>query len=256
MLKYGLYIPSALAALSLAACGGGGGGGGGGSSSGGDTTTPTNTSPLISAGSDISATELDELNLDGSASDSDGDTLTISWEQVSGDYDVSLNDDSILDPAVTLPPVPEDYEVVLRLTVSDGVSAAVTDDVTITVADQPSEMTIDPGTIGTAGQMLSLTARAQPAELDPDGGDAVTGSWELTSGQSVAFSTFANDGENGLIARTVMIDSAPAITSSQTYVVEFTAEDWTGSTASVISWAENWVAADSSSDRTVLGDFS
>ena len=118
----------AMAAV-LVGCGGGGG------SSGGTTTpvTSTNSAPVVSAGTDQTVAENTTVQLDGSATDSDGDTLTITWSQTSG-TNVTLSSTSTEDPSFTAPDIAGSEILTFQISVSDG-TATTTDSVSITVQD-------------------------------------------------------------------------------------------------------------------------
>lgn len=116
-------------ALALAACD---------SSSDNDNTVSTNLPPSVSAGVAQTVTERQTVQLAGSASDADGDNVTLSWSQISGPM-VELSAANIADPIFQAPNVRESAEVVMRLSASDGVNAPNTADVTITINDTDRE---------------------------------------------------------------------------------------------------------------------
>jgi hypothetical protein len=125
----------AISALSLAACGGGGGDGG---------DPPVNRAPTANAGSDQTVVELSDVQLTGNGSDPDaGDSVTFSWEQVSG-TNVTLNNASSANAAFTAPDVLAGNPEVLsfRLTVTDAAGLAATDEVSVTVQEPAAVVTI------------------------------------------------------------------------------------------------------------------
>ena len=65
--------------LVLTACGGGGGGGER------QQPVPTNTAPSVSAGADQRVLAETTVNLNGTASDSDGNIVQYNWVQTAGD---------------------------------------------------------------------------------------------------------------------------------------------------------------------------
>lgn len=115
----------------ISACGGGGGGGNG-------PSQPQNTAPVANAGADILVEETAQVILDGSASsDSDGDSLTFNWVQVSG-VSVVLSDASAETSNFQAPELLANETLVFNLTVSDG-QTSNTDTIQITVnADNDS----------------------------------------------------------------------------------------------------------------------
>ena len=132
-----LHVSVIALSAALAACGGGGGGSGG-------TTTPvtsSNTAPTVSAGTDQTVTESATVQLDGSATDADGDMMTITWSQTSGTT-VTLSSTSDEDPTFEAPDVASSEVLVFEISVTDG-TATSTDTVSITVRD-PSAFTNAP----------------------------------------------------------------------------------------------------------------
>jgi hypothetical protein len=107
---------------------------GGSSDSSGTTTTPTvNNAPVVNAGTDQTVTVGAIVQLDASVSDTDGDTLTITWSQTSG-MTVMLSSTSTEDPSFTAPDVTSSENLIFDITASDG-TATTSDTVTITVND-------------------------------------------------------------------------------------------------------------------------
>ena len=95
-----LHVSVIALSAALAACGGGGGSSGG-------TTTPvasSNTAPTVSAGTDQTVTESTTVQLDGSATEADGDAMTITWSQTSGTT-VTLSSTRDEDPTFEAPDV-------------------------------------------------------------------------------------------------------------------------------------------------------
>lgn len=103
--------------LGLAACSGGGGGGGDGSSS------SSNTAPTITVSSDQVVSEGSVVQLSATVSDSDGDTVTVSWTQTSGPS-VTLSDTTSLTPSFTAPQVDAIEVMAFTATASDGQATA------------------------------------------------------------------------------------------------------------------------------------
>lgn len=111
----------------LVACGGGSGG------SSGSTLPPpppppppppTNQAPAASASGPMTLDEAQTAMLDASAStDADGDSLTFSWEQLSG-VSVTLSNASSSIASFTAPDVAADENLSFRVTVSDGTASS------------------------------------------------------------------------------------------------------------------------------------
>ena len=127
------HFPAIFLGLAITACSGGGGSD---SSSDTGTTTPTNTAPTVNAGTDQTVSENTTVQLNATVTDAEGDA-TLSWEQVSGPT-VTLSSTSAEDPSFTAPDVADSETIVLRLTADDGVNAADSDEVSITVTDGTS----------------------------------------------------------------------------------------------------------------------
>lgn len=145
----------------LTACGGGGGSSSG-STSGGGTG---NTAPVVNAGATQSVVQGDTVNLDSTASDSDGDTLTYTWTQTSGP-NVTFSASNIADPTFEAPTVSGEEDVVLSLSVSDG-TATRTDTVTITVLETAPAPLSDTWVINSTNERSkNIMDGAEFAEVD------------------------------------------------------------------------------------------
>lgn len=124
----------------VAACGGGGGSD---TSSTGDTGSgggTTNSAPVVDAGDNVAADEATLVQLAADVSDADGDTLTYTWSQTSGTAG-TFSDTTVEDPTFTTPSVDADEDLVLQLSVSDGL-ATTSDSVTISVINTTDD-TVD-----------------------------------------------------------------------------------------------------------------
>ena len=106
-----------------------------------------NAAPVISAGTAQTVTEGAMVTLNGTASDPNGDSITIEWSQVSGPM-VGLSSTSSLAPEFRAPNVNDAEEIVLRLTVTDARGATVSQSVTITVQDTGRDSRSPQGTPG------------------------------------------------------------------------------------------------------------
>ena len=104
--------------------------------SGGDeaaSSQATNPPPEVSAGSDQSVSEQDEVTLSGSVTDPN-DVHTLLWAQISG-VTVELENETTLSPSFTAPFVPQAEVLTFRLTAEDSANPPVTDEVAITIED-------------------------------------------------------------------------------------------------------------------------
>lgn len=155
--------------------------------------TYVNQVPTASAGTPQTVNEGDTAILAGTASDPDGNDLTIGWTQVSGPT-VTVDDAGTLTPRFAAPKVTLDEDdVVLRLTVDDGYLVTASSDVTIHIANINCSPTAQaPGNLSVSeGSPVNLIGQGQ----DPDAEEQsqLTYAWQQTApvvGPSYAGSTF------------------------------------------------------------------
>lgn len=95
-----------------------------------------NTVPVATAGNDQTVNELTTVNLSGSGSDADGDTLSYSWIQTAGNS-VNLSNVNIATPSFSAPDVTTDTTLTFTLTVNDSNGGTASDSVNIFVTDIP-----------------------------------------------------------------------------------------------------------------------
>jgi hypothetical protein len=121
-------------AISLAACGG----------SSSDDSSQANRAPAANAGSDQNAAELTTVNLSGSGTDPDNDTLTYAWTQTGGTNNVTLTSANSASASFTAPDVTAGVPDVLsfQLTVTDPSGLADSDTVTVTIQEPAPVVTI------------------------------------------------------------------------------------------------------------------
>jgi Tol biopolymer transport system component len=107
------------------------------------TPRPANLPPTIVLNGDQSVEEDTQVTLDASGTtDPEGDSLTFSWRQVSGDHEVDLIDSNTARATFRAPLVESFDELVFEVSVSDGTNDPVTARVTITVTiAAPGEVT-------------------------------------------------------------------------------------------------------------------
>lgn len=180
---------------------------------------PANQPPTADAGPDQVVDEGDTVNLSGSGTDPDGDTLSFAWAQVSGPS-VTLANPNTQTPSFVAPQVSSQEVVVIRLTVDDGNGAQDTDDVSITVNDVPApnqDPVADAGvnfsiTEGVSGQLNGTNSS------DPDG-DSLTFSWAQLSGPSISLSGSTTS---------MPTFTAPQVSSATDAVFELTVNDGNG----------------------------
>ena len=140
---------------------------------------PSNTVPVVNAGTDQDAAEGSTVNLDGTAADADTeDTLTYSWTHNST-LTVTLDDRNAEDPEFTAPNVAEDTAVEFTLAVSDG-TATVSDKVIVTITDSAnSPPSVNAGDDQDAAEGSTVNLDGTAADADTE--DTLTYSWTHNS---------------------------------------------------------------------------
>ena len=103
------------------------------------TVNNVNRAPVVSAGTTQTVDERTLVQLNGSATDADGDPLTFAWIQVSPAQPLAvLSSTTVATPTFTAPEVAADTPFVFQLSVSDGIVVnPVTATVTINVHNVP-----------------------------------------------------------------------------------------------------------------------
>ena len=174
-----------LLSFALVACGGGGGGGGG----------ATNNPPQVNAGANFSVSVGAEVTLAGSATDSDGDTLSYSWSLTGtpAGSSVSLNNSGQLNATFT-PDLAGAYTA--DLMASDGTDQA-SSSVIVTVTQTGSSNTppvVNAGSNFTVevGTVANLSGSASDSD-----GDALNYTWSFTSTPSGSTANLTTPSELG-----------------------------------------------------------
>lgn len=114
--------------LVLTACGGGGGER--------QQPVPTNTAPSVSAGTDQRVLAETTVNLNGTASDSNGNIVQYNWAQIAGDT-VTLSGANSVNASFVMPANPSVTQFSFMLTVTDNDGASASDNVTIILHQTP-----------------------------------------------------------------------------------------------------------------------
>ncbi len=167
-----------------------------------------NTPPAVNAGSDQNITLPSGANLNGTVSDADGDSLSISWTKASGPGTVTFNNASAEDTYASFSTA---GTYILTLAANDG-SVTISDNVTITVNGAPN----NPPSVD-AGSPISVTlpsaANLNGTVSDPEG-DSLTTSWSKISGPGVV--TFGNVNA---------VDTTASFSVAGSYVLQLQASD-------------------------------
>ena len=180
-MKY--FLPISILCCLLIGCSGGG-------SDGDDQGAPGNSAPVAVAGDNQSTNIGQPVTLTGADStDSDGDSLSFSWEVVSSPQDSNAEISSPENVTTEFSAdIPGSYDV--QLSVSDG-TASATDVVTVTVIDPDSVLPVanaGGGYRAAEGVDIQLDGSASAA---PDNGP-LTYQWEIISGPAASTATLVN----------------------------------------------------------------
>ena len=141
-----------------------------------------NNPPVADAGNAQTVLEGSTVTLNGTASDTDGGTLTYLWSHDSN-MNITFSDPSSLPTSFTAPQVDSDTTVTITLTVSDG-NSTVSDSVDVTVTDSADTApTVDAGDDReyAEGSTISLNATV----TDPDTEDSLEYAWSHNSTLSI-----------------------------------------------------------------------
>ncbi len=192
------------------------------------TYTRENISPVVSAGSDVTDANVgNQIQLAGTATDGDGDSLTILWSATSvpdgateTDYAFSATD--ILNPVFT---VNIEGDFTLTLTASDG-SSSISDTMEINVArinNTPAAALISSASMVTA---LDTSITFTGTGTDSDAGEVLSYSWEITS--QPAGSTVSPPAETATYISGAASGKDITLTTEGEYIVSFTVTDSLG----------------------------
>ena len=110
-----------------------------------------NQAPVVSAGANRSVASASQVQLQGTASDADGEMLQYQWEQIGGPA-VQLSSATSLQASFTSPTLMQSRTLTFRLTASD-LRASSSDTVTITVQPQPQ---VAPSPSSSGGALIWL----------------------------------------------------------------------------------------------------
>ncbi|MDP7591430.1 MAG: hypothetical protein QF552_01775 [Litorilituus sp.] len=185
------------------------------------------------------------VTLDASkSSDTQGDTLSYTWSQISG-LTVELSSTNAISVTFTAPNTAEANSLTFELTVSDG---ALTDTVSIIVdiaANQPPTVSVDSPTSVSAGASVTMNASGSS---DPEG-DSLSYSWSQTSGTTVTLSsttdvsvsfTAPSSTTSTTLNFTITVSDGLS-TSNATISTTVAAEPSTGSGKSSSGGSSNWI---------------
>ena len=143
---------------------------------------PVNNAPIVDAGQDVPVRELSAVKIIGSASDPDGDRVTLKWTQISGPeirYDQFFNELSFVAPNVQTGQTSDlEFELVGRD--SQGLTSSDTVIVSVGSTNHPPSAHAGPDKSVTGGTFVTIFGSG----FDSDG-DPLTYSWTQISGPNV-----------------------------------------------------------------------
>jgi predicted outer membrane repeat protein len=178
------------------------------------TVNNVNRAPVADAGPDQVVDERTTVTLDASASsDPDGDSLTYSWQQVSGPA-VTLSDSTAAQPSFDAPEVVEPTLLVFELVVNDGKVDSNMDSVEITVNHINRTPIAEAGPDQVVNEQTTVSLDGS-ASSDPDG-DTITYLWQQVSGPTVSLT-------NDTIPQPTF--EAPDVSTTVTIVFELVVND-------------------------------
>ena len=179
-----------------------------------------NSSPLVEAGSRQTVGSAGAVTLLGTASDSDGNISSYSWQQLSGPAVALTNSESV---EVSFSAPEESAQLSFRFTVTDNGGASSSDDVLVDVNNSSPLVTLPTQVESQIGFTTTLTASAE----DQDGQIAQY-DWQQVSGEvitlisqdqsSISFTPASMQSEDVIFELSVT-DNGGAVTTSQTKVV-------------------------------------
>ena len=141
-------------------------------------TAHVNSLPSVEAGHAQTVLEGSEVNLNGTATDSEGDALTYLWTHNSNDLNIALANATSASTTFTAPQVEADTAITFTLTANDGTDTS-SDSVSITVTAHVNSLpSVEAGHAQTVleGSEVSLNGTATDSE-----GDALTYLWTHNS---------------------------------------------------------------------------
>ncbi|PCI50524.1 MAG: hypothetical protein COB51_03210, partial [Moraxellaceae bacterium] len=176
----------------------------------------TNNSPVVSAGTDQTLEEGDDVFLEGSATDDDGAIVSTSWSQTGGPVIESIIAEGN-SRSFTLPATTENVILTFTFFATDNNGATASDSVDINVLNLNVAPIASAGEDQTVNEQLQVTLNGSGSE-DPDMVDGIKSYlWVQTAGTDVTLST------NGLANTTF---TAPAILNNESLTFELTVTDF------------------------------
>ena len=183
------------------------------------TVSPVNTLPVVSAGVAQSVNEKILVNLNGSATDSDGTISSLVWSQLTGSV-VVLTDVGNGSASFTSPTLTATEVLTFRLTVTDNETGVSSSDVSITINPVNSVPTVNPGLAQSVNEQSLVSLSGSANDTDGTITDLV---WSQLSGSPVVITA----GVSGSASFT-----SPTLTTTEILTFRLTATDNESATAS------------------------
>ncbi|MEX1664173.1 hypothetical protein [Zhongshania arctica] len=155
--------------------------------------TFVNALPVVDAGIDREAQANTEIHFDGSASDSDGELVSLLWEALEPDQALNIRNSDTLKPSLITPNVSVDRVMKIRFTAIDDKGGSSSDTVSVLIraaVNQPPQIRhayIDPG-VAYSGETVALLADAQDAD-----GNTLHYQWSQLVEENQAILTITDD---------------------------------------------------------------
>lgn len=178
-----------------------------------------NTLPVVSAGADQESAANSTVNLHGSATDADGEIVSVLWEALGQDASITINQAQSLNASFMAPNVSEDRDVIIRLTATDNDGASGSDTLAVRIIAMPNEAPeissayVDPG-VAYSGETVQLIATGQ----DPDGNE-LSFNWRQIPAQDQALLTIEQD-ERGYTSA-----SLPTLSKNENFILVLSVSD-------------------------------
>ena len=195
-------------------------------SSGGSTDDAgSNQAPSVNAGSDQTVNEGISVNLNGTASDSDGSIASYQWAQISGNPSVAIDNYTSASASFTAPDVNSDTTLVFQLTATDDAGASASDSVSITIQNSTQAANQPPSVSAGSDQTVYENTGVNLLGIASDSdGSIASYQWAQISGSPLVGI------ENNTSANASF--TAPDVDSDTTLVFQLTVTDNAGDSAS------------------------
>jgi hypothetical protein len=181
--------------------------------------TFVNALPLVDAGLDREAYANTEIDFEGSASDSDGEVISLLWEALAPDEGLSIRNSNTLKASLIIPNVSVDRVMEIRLTATDDQGGSTNDTVSVLIraaVNRPPEIRdayIDPG-VAYSGETVALLAEAQDAD-----GNILYYKWRQLVEENQAILTITDDD------RATATATLPTLTSNYIFKLKLEVSD-------------------------------